>query len=169
MCVFHFLELCEVSHCLTCTLIRLIVPSFTVADRQFITLKKELKDWHGNPNGSFVVVPCPAVYQMWKEHIVDMDRYFADCQLLTGGHILRHGPVDHFKDDDNDAAAQRRTLHRHMKGRFGDQFDAELWGYKDDDDLNNASSKLKRFSSLRSIGKKSLSSSGRLSSSSSKS
>ncbi len=88
------------------------------AYRQFIILKKELKDWDDN-----IVSPCHLVDQMWICHIVDVVNYYHDMMLLCG-HVVDHNPdgaLDH-------AAMQKRdkTTRASLKKHFG-SYDEEVW------------------------------------------
>eukprot|EP00573_Skeletonema_grethae_P012076 CAMPEP_0201710668 /NCGR_PEP_ID=MMETSP0578-20130828/58741_1 /ASSEMBLY_ACC=CAM_ASM_000663 /TAXON_ID=267565 /ORGANISM="Skeletonema grethea, Strain CCMP 1804" /LENGTH=285 /DNA_ID=CAMNT_0048199699 /DNA_START=648 /DNA_END=1505 /DNA_ORIENTATION=- len=89
------------------------------AYRQFIILKKELKDWDAK-----ILSPCHLVDQMWHCHILDVVNYCHDMMLLCG-HIVGHNP-----DGALDSAAKQKrdkTTRVSLKERFG-SYDEKVWG-----------------------------------------
>ena len=56
------------------------------AYRQFLTLKKEHKDWNAT-----ILSPSYLVDQMWHQHILDVVNYTHDMMLLCG-HVVGHNP-----------------------------------------------------------------------------
>ena len=90
------------------------------AYRQFIILKKELKDWNAE-----ILSPCHLVDQMWHCHILDVVNYCHDMMLLCG-HVVGHNP-----DGALDYAAKRdrdETTLAALKENFG-RYDEEVWNY----------------------------------------
>ncbi len=95
------------------------------AYRQFLLLKKGLKDWDAT-----VSSPCYLVDQMWHCHILDVANYCHDMMLLCG-RLVGHNPdgaLDH-------AAKQRRDeiTRTRLRERFGRNFDEDVWYYSADD------------------------------------
>ena len=93
------------------------------AYRQFIILKKELKDWNAE-----ILSPCYLVDQMWHSHILDVVNYCHDMMLLCG-HVVGHNPdgaldfVGKQKRDETTLAA--------LKEHFG-RYDEEVWNFSPD-------------------------------------
>ncbi len=87
------------------------------AYRQFIILKKELKDWDAT-----ILSPCHLVDQMWHCHILDVVNYCHDMMLLCG-HFVGHNP-----DGALDSAAKQKrdeTTRASLKEHFG-RYDEEV-------------------------------------------
>ncbi len=92
------------------------------AYRQFLSLKKETKDWHDDN----ILSPCYLVEQMWRSHILDVVNYCHDMMLLCG-HVLGYNPdgaLDHVEKQRRD-----ETTHAKLLERFGSQYDKEMWGF----------------------------------------
>jgi len=88
------------------------------AYRQFLTLKKELKDWDAT-----VLSPCLAVDQMWHQHILDVVNYYHDMILLCG-HVVGHNPDGAL---DMEAKVTRdKTTREALEKKFG-EYDKEIW------------------------------------------
>jgi hypothetical protein len=88
--------------------------------RQFIFLKKELKDWDTE-----ILSPCHLVDQMWHCHILDVVNYCHDMMLLCG-HVVGHNP-----DGALDSAAKQKrddTTRKALVQHFG-SYDEEIWNY----------------------------------------
>eukprot|EP00986_Skeletonema_menzelii_P002705 scaffold756_cov137-Skeletonema_menzelii.AAC.5 len=86
--------------------------------RQFIILKKELKDWNAE-----ILSPCHLVDQMWHCHILDVVNYCHDMMLLCG-HVVGHNP-----DGALDCAAKHErdeTTRASLKDHFG-SYDEDVW------------------------------------------
>ena len=93
------------------------------AYRQFIILKKELKDWDAK-----ILSPCQLVDQMWHCHILDVVNYCHDMMLLCG-YVVGHNPdgaLDHVAKQERDEATRAS-----LKDRFG-SYDEELWNFSPD-------------------------------------
>ena len=90
------------------------------AYRQFLVLKKELKDWNAE-----TLSPCHLVDQMWHCHILDVVNYYHDMMLLCG-HVVGHNP-----DGALDYAAKQKrdeaTLAA-LKDHF-ESYDEEVWSF----------------------------------------
>ena len=90
------------------------------AYRQFLVLKKELKDWNAE-----ILSPCYLVDQMWHCHILDVVNYCHDMMLLCG-HVVGHNPdgaldfVGKYERDETTLAA--------LKEHFG-RYDEEVWNF----------------------------------------
>ena len=93
------------------------------AYRQFLVLKKELKDWNAQ-----ILSPCYLVDQMWHSHILDVVNYCHDMMLLCG-HVVGHNPdgaldfVGKHERDETTIAA--------LKEHFG-RYDEEVWNFSPD-------------------------------------
>eukprot|EP00984_Skeletonema_dohrnii_P018538 scaffold8681_cov96-Skeletonema_dohrnii-CCMP3373.AAC.3 len=94
------------------------------AYRQFIILKKELKDWDAN-----ILSPCHLVDQMWHCHILDVVNYYHDMMLLCG-HVVGHNPEGAL----DSAGKQKRddTTRASLIDHFG-RYDEEVWDYSPDE------------------------------------
>mmetsp|Transcript_2931 Transcript_2931/g.3762 ORF Transcript_2931/g.3762 Transcript_2931/m.3762 type:complete len:326 (+) Transcript_2931:42-1019(+) len=93
------------------------------AYRQFMILKKEMKDWDAE-----ILSPCYLVDQMWHCHILDVVNYCHDMMLLCG-HVVGHNP-----DGALDAAGKQKrdeTTRASLQGHFG-SYDEEVWDYSPD-------------------------------------
>jgi len=93
------------------------------AYRQFMILKKELKDWDAE-----ILSPCYLVDQMWHCHILDVVNYCHDMMLLCG-HIVGHNP-----DDALDYIAKQKrdeSTRASLIDNFG-SYDEEVWDYSPD-------------------------------------
>ncbi len=93
------------------------------AYRQFIILKKELKDWNAN-----ILSPCHLVEQMWHCHILDVVNYCHDMMLLCG-RLIGHNPdgaLDYVGKKMREEAT-RVSLLEH----FG-SYDEEIWKFSQD-------------------------------------
>jgi len=91
-----------------------------IAYRQFMILKKELKDWDAN-----ILSPCCLVDQMWHCHILDVVNYCHDMMLLCG-HVIGHDP-----DGALDAVAKQKrddTTRASLQEHFG-SYDEEVWAF----------------------------------------
>jgi hypothetical protein len=90
------------------------------AYRQFLSLKKETKDWNAN-----ILSPCYLVDQMWQSHILDVVNYCHDMMLLCG-HVIGYNPDRTL----NHVEKQRRdeTTHKLLE-RFGSEYDKAIWGF----------------------------------------
>jgi len=112
------------------------------AYRQFMILKKELKDWDAE-----ILSPCYLVDQMWHCHILDVVNYCHDMMLLCG-HVVGHNP-----DGALDAAGKQKrdeTTRASLQGHFG-SYDEEVWAFspiesenEGTDESGNSSSESKR-------------------------
>jgi hypothetical protein len=86
------------------------------AYRQFLSLKKEMKDWD--------LSPCYLVDQMWRSHILDVVNYCHDMMLLCG-HVVGYNPdraLDHVEKQRRDETTQPNSssvLAVSMTKRFG--------------------------------------------------
>ena len=90
------------------------------AYRQFMILKKELKDWNAE-----VLSPCYLVDQMWHCHILDVVNYCHDMMLLCG-HLVGHNPdgaLDYVAKQERDD-----TTRASLQDHFG-SYDKEAWDY----------------------------------------
>jgi hypothetical protein len=88
------------------------------AYRQFLSLKKETKDWNDN-----ILSPCYLVDQMWQIHILDVVNYCHDMMLLCG-HVVGYNPdcaLDHVEKQ-----KREETTHALLE-RFGSEYDKEMW------------------------------------------
>mmetsp|Transcript_21198 Transcript_21198/g.32351 ORF Transcript_21198/g.32351 Transcript_21198/m.32351 type:complete len:308 (-) Transcript_21198:26-949(-) len=93
------------------------------AYRQFMILKKELKDWDAE-----ILSPCYLVDQMWHCHILDVVNYCHDMMLLCG-HVVGHNP-----DGALDYVAKQKrddTTRASLEEHFG-SYDKEVWDYSPD-------------------------------------
>jgi len=93
------------------------------AYRQFIILKKKLKDWDAT-----ILSPCHFVDQMWHCHILDVVNYCHDMMLLCG-HVVGHNP-----DGALDSAAKQKrdeATRASLKEHFG-RYDEEVWNFSSD-------------------------------------
>jgi len=93
------------------------------AYHQFITLKKELKDWDAN-----ILSPCHLVDQMWHCHILDVANYCHDMMLLCG-RLVGHNPdgaLDYVGKQMRDEAT-RVSLLEHFES-----YDVEVWNFSQD-------------------------------------
>ncbi len=93
------------------------------AYRQFIILKKELKDWDAN-----ILSPCHLVDQMWHCHILDVVNYCHDMMMLCG-HGVGHNPdgaLDYVGKKMRDEATRVSLLEY-----FG-RYDGEVWKFSQD-------------------------------------
>ncbi|KAK1746845.1 hypothetical protein QTG54_002189 [Skeletonema marinoi] len=99
------------------------------AYRQFMILKKELKDWDAN-----ILSPCYLVDQMWHCHILDVVNYCHDMMLLCG-HVVGHNPdgaLDYVAKQERDD-----TTRASLQDHFG-SYDKEVWDYSPDAASANA-------------------------------
>ncbi|KAK1746850.1 ubiquitin-like domain-containing protein [Skeletonema marinoi] len=113
-----------------------------IAYRQFMILKKEMKDWDAE-----ILSPCYLVDQMWHCHILDVVNYCHDMMLLCG-HVVGHNP-----DGALDAAGKQKrdeTTRASLQGHFG-SYDEEVWAFspiesenEGTDESGNSSSESKR-------------------------
>eukprot|EP00985_Skeletonema_marinoi_P010950 scaffold5154_cov85-Skeletonema_marinoi.AAC.2 len=113
-----------------------------IAYRQFMILKKEMKDWDAE-----ILSPCYLVDQMWHCHILDVVNYCHDMMLLCG-HVVGHNP-----DGALDAAGKQKrddTTRAALQGHFG-SYDEEVWAFspiasenEGTDESGNSSSESKR-------------------------
>ena len=93
------------------------------AYRQFLVLKKELKDWNAE-----ILSPCYLVDQMWHCHILDVVNYCHDMMLLCG-HVVGHNP-----DGALDYAAKQKrdaTTLAALKEHF-ESYDEAMWNFSPD-------------------------------------
>jgi len=93
------------------------------AYRQFIILKKKLKDWDAT-----ILSPCHFVDQMWHCHILDVVNYCHDMMLLCG-HVVGHNP-----DGALDSAAKQKrdeATRASLKEHFG-RYDEAVWNFSSD-------------------------------------
>mmetsp|Transcript_3732 Transcript_3732/g.7965 ORF Transcript_3732/g.7965 Transcript_3732/m.7965 type:complete len:459 (+) Transcript_3732:78-1454(+) len=100
------------------------------AYRQFMILKKELKDWDAN-----ILSPCYLVDQMWHCHILDVVNYCHDMMLLCG-HLVGHNPdgaLDYVAKQERDD-----TTRASLQDHFG-SYDEEVWDYSPDAASENVS------------------------------
>jgi len=89
------------------------------AYRQFLTLKKEHKDWNAT-----ILSPSYLVDQMWHQHILDAVNYTHDMMLLCG-HFVGHNPdgaLNLRKKAERDKATQIA-----LEKRFAKKYDKEVW------------------------------------------
>jgi len=89
------------------------------AYRQFLTLKKEHKDWNAT-----ILSPSYLVDQMWHQHILDAVNYTHDMMLLCG-HFVGHNPdgVLNLQKKAKRDKATRKALEK----RFANKYDKEVW------------------------------------------
>ncbi len=86
-----------------------------VAYRDFMSLKKELKDWDAK-----VLSPCYLVEQMWHCHASDVVNYCHDVMLLCG-HVVGRNP-------DGDMGLESTQKTRELLQQRG-KYDADVWEY----------------------------------------
>ena len=89
------------------------------AYRQFLTLKKEHKDWNAT-----ILSPSYLVDQMWHQHILDAVNYTHDMMLLCG-HFVGHNPDGAL--DVQKKAKRDKTTHAALEKRFANKYDKEVW------------------------------------------
>jgi small ubiquitin-related modifier len=90
------------------------------AYRQFLTLKKESKDWDAT-----ILSPSALVDQMWHAHVLDTKNYFHDMMLLCGN-VVNHNPDG--GHDKEAREARRKTTRDALLNRFGSYtIDSEIW------------------------------------------
>jgi len=89
------------------------------AYRQFLTLKKEHKDWNAT-----ILSPSYLVDQMWHQHILDVVNYTHDMMLLCG-HVVGHNP-DGALDLQKKAKRDSETR-KALEERFANKYDKEIW------------------------------------------
>ena len=90
------------------------------AYRQFLTLKKEHRDWNAT-----LLSPSYLVDQMWHQHILDVVNYTHDMMLLCG-HVVGHNPdgaLNLQKKEERD-----ETTRKALEERFANKYDKEVWG-----------------------------------------
>jgi len=90
------------------------------AYRQFLTLKKEHKDWDAT-----ILSPSYLVDQMWHQHILDVVNYTHDMMLLCG-HVVGHNPDGALNLQKK--AERDETTHIALEKRFANKYDKEIWG-----------------------------------------
>jgi hypothetical protein len=94
--------------------------------RQFMQLKRQSEDWHGN-----VLSPPPIIDCAWLQHISDVEHYVHSCMEYCGN-LIGHNPDDEL---DGSAQAERiRTTKLSRKLVFGNDWDAKVWSFGDDND-----------------------------------
>ena len=99
------------------------------AYRQFLTLKKEYKDWNAT-----ILSPSYLVDQMWHQHILNVVNYTHDMMLLCG-HVVGHNPdgaLDLQKKAKRDEETQKA-----LEVRFANKYDKEIWGVDSTDTSAN--------------------------------
>ena len=90
------------------------------AYKQFLTLKKQFKDWDAT-----LLSPSLLVDQMWHQHILDVVNYSHDMMLLCG-RVVGHNPDG---ASDGKKKAERDTTTRNaLEQRFPNKYDKEVWG-----------------------------------------
>ena len=89
------------------------------AYRQFLTLKKEHKDWNAT-----ILSPSYLVDQMWHQHILDAVNYTHDMMLLCG-HFVGHNPDGALNLQKK--AKRDKATHAALKKRFANKYDKEVW------------------------------------------
>lgn len=89
------------------------------AYRQFLTLKKEHKDWNAT-----ILSPSYLVDQMWHQHILDAVNYTHDMMLLCG-HFVGHNPDGALNW--RKKAERDKTTHAALEKRFANKYDKEVW------------------------------------------
>ena len=97
-----------------------IARRILAAYRQFIILKKEVKDWDAT-----ILYPCHLVEQMWHCHILDVVNYYHDMMLLCA-HVVGHNP-----DDALDSVTKQmrvRATRASLVAHFGSH-DEAIWIY----------------------------------------
>ena len=90
------------------------------AYRQFLTLKKEHKDWNAT-----ILSPSYLVDQMWHQHILDAVNYTHDMMLLCG-HFVGHNPDGAL--DLQKKAKRDKATRKALEKRFANKYDKEIWG-----------------------------------------
>jgi len=99
------------------------------AYRQFLTLKKEHKDWNAT-----ILSPSYLVDQMWHQHILDVVNYTHDMMLLCG-HVVGHNPDGAL--DLQQKTERDETTHKALEERFANKYDKEIWGVDSTDTSAN--------------------------------
>ena len=91
-----------------------------IAYKQFLILKREVKDWENE------LLPCDSVVEMIQQHQKHTSLDFTnDLKLLCGRDFEGRDIVIDRKE--NNINRQRMTLEA-MKQRFGAEFNEEIWG-----------------------------------------
>ena len=88
------------------------------AYKQFLTIKKEHKDWDAT-----LLSPCYLVDMMWHQHILDNIDYYHDMILLCG-HFVGHNPDGAL---DVEAKVKRDAYTRECLSQTFGRYDIDVW------------------------------------------
>jgi hypothetical protein len=93
--------------------------------RQFLDLKKAVKDWDGT-----MLEPPPVIRMIWQAHVLNTKTYFEDCKLLVGRivHYVSFGERNEF---DTAKRVFQTKLGVKSRSNFED-FDDDIWWFDEE-------------------------------------